>query len=68
VGDTWSHEVMFRKRPEPWVKVDYMKLCVDRDLKCGDIWLQEAVSRKGPALWVTVSHMKLCVDRDLNCG
>jgi len=24
-----------RQRPELWVTVGYMKLCVDRDLNCG---------------------------------
>ena len=28
------NEVLFRQRPELWVMVGYMKLCVDRDLNC----------------------------------
>jgi len=35
VGDSWLHEVICRQRPEMYVTVVYMKLCVDRDLKCG---------------------------------
>ena len=26
---------VFRQGPELWVKLRYMKLCVDRDLNCG---------------------------------
>ena len=29
------HEVECRQRPEVWLTVDYMKLCVDRDQNCG---------------------------------
>jgi hypothetical protein len=35
VGDSWLHEAVFRHRPELWVTVGYLKLYVDRDLKCG---------------------------------
>jgi hypothetical protein len=33
VGKSWLHEAVRRQRPEMWVKVGSMKLCVDRDLK-----------------------------------
>jgi len=32
VGDSWLNEAVFIERPELWVTVGYMKLCVDRDL------------------------------------
>jgi len=35
VGESRLHEAVCRQRPELWVRVGYMKLCVDRDLKCG---------------------------------
>jgi hypothetical protein len=35
VGDSLLHEAVCRHSPEMWVRVGYMKLCVDRDLKCG---------------------------------
>jgi hypothetical protein len=35
VDDSWLHEAVCRQRPELWVAVGYMKLCVDRDLKFG---------------------------------
>jgi len=35
VGDSWLHEVVCIQRPEFWVKVGFMKLCVGRDLNCG---------------------------------
>jgi len=35
VAESWLLEAMCRQRPELWLKVGYMKLCVDRDLKCG---------------------------------
>jgi len=34
VADSWLHEAVCRETPELWLTVDYMKLCVDRDLKC----------------------------------
>ena len=34
MGDSWLHEAVCRQRPELWVKVSYIMLCVDRDLKC----------------------------------
>ena len=52
MGDSWLQEAACRQRPELWVTVGYMKLCVDRDLNCG----------------VTVRYMKLCVDSEMNCG
>jgi len=35
VGDSWLHEAVFIERPEMWVTVGYMKLCVERDLISG---------------------------------
>ena len=35
MADSWLHEAVCRQRPELWVTVGYMKLCVDRDLNCG---------------------------------
>jgi len=35
VGNSWLQEAVCIQRTELWVTVDYMKLCVDRDLKCG---------------------------------
>ena len=35
MGEIWLHEAVCRQTPELWVRVGYMKLCVDRDLKCG---------------------------------
>ena len=51
MSDSWFHEVVFKQRPEMWVKYGYMKLCLDiaelwvtfgymklcvgRELKCG---------------------------------
>ena len=35
MGDSWLHETVRRQRPELWVIVGYMKLCLDRDMKCG---------------------------------
>ena len=35
MDDSWLHEAVCRQRPEMWMTVGYMKLCVDRDLKCG---------------------------------
>ena len=68
MADSWLHKAVCRQRPEMWLTVGYMKLCVDRDLNGGDSWLHEAVCRQRPELWLTVGYMKLCVDRDLNCG
>jgi hypothetical protein len=49
------------------VKVGYMKLYVDRDLKCGGSCLHEAVCRQGNKLWVTDSYMNYFIYRDLDC-
>ena len=68
MADSWLHEAVCRQRPELWLKVGYMKLCVDRDLTVADSWLHETVCRQRPALWLTVGYMKLWVGRDLNCG
>jgi len=35
MADSWLHEAVCRQRPELWVTVGYMKLCVDIFLKCG---------------------------------
>ena len=31
MGDNWLHEAVCRQRPEMWVTVSYMKLCIDTD-------------------------------------
>ena len=68
MGDSWLHGAVCRQRPELWLTVGYMNLCVDRDLNSGDIWLHEAVFRQRPELWLRDGYMKLCVNRGLNCG
>jgi hypothetical protein len=68
VADISLHGALCRQRPEEWLTVGYMKLCVDKDMTVGDSWLPEAVCRQRPELWPTVGYMKLCVDRDLNSG
>ena len=68
MGDSWLTEEVCRQRPELWLKVGYMKQCLDRDLNCGYRWLHGAVCRQRTELWQRVGYMKLCVDRDLNCG
>jgi hypothetical protein len=35
VGDSWLHEDVCRQRTDLWVKVDKIKICVNRDLKSG---------------------------------
>ena len=35
MGDSCLHVVVHGQRPEPCVKLCYMKLFVDRDLNCG---------------------------------
>ena len=35
MGESQLHEVVCRQRQELLVTVSYMKLCVDRDKKCG---------------------------------
>jgi hypothetical protein len=35
VDESWLHEAVCGQRTEMWMRVGYMKLCVDRDLKCG---------------------------------
>ena len=34
MADSWLHEAVYRQRPELWVTVGYMKVCVGRDLNC----------------------------------
>ena len=34
MGDSQLHEAVRRQKPELWVTVGYMKLCVDRDPNC----------------------------------
>jgi hypothetical protein len=34
VAESWLHEAVCRQRPELWVRVGYMNVCVDRDLNC----------------------------------
>ena len=64
MGDSWLLEAVCRQRPEVWVTVGYMKLCVEGDSNVGDSWLLEAVYRQRPEVWVTVGYMKLCVEGD----
>jgi len=35
MGWIWLHEAMHRERPELWVTVIYMTLCVNSYLNCG---------------------------------
>ena len=35
MGDSWLNVTVCRQRPELWLRVCYMELCVDRDLNCG---------------------------------
>jgi len=35
VAESWLNEAVCRKGTELGMKVGYVKLCVDRDLKCG---------------------------------
>ena len=35
MGDSLLHEDVCRQRPERWLRVGYMTLCVDRDMNCG---------------------------------
>ena len=39
MGDSWLNEAVCRQRPELWMTVGYMNLCVDRDLNCGREWV-----------------------------
>ena len=34
MGDSWLHEAVCRQRRVLWMRVGYMKLCVDTDLYC----------------------------------
>ena len=34
VCEIWLHEAVCRQRHELWVRVGYMKLCVDREINC----------------------------------
>ena len=34
MAESWLHEAVCRQKPELWLRVGYMKLCVDRDLNC----------------------------------
>ena len=53
MADSCLHEaVCIRQRPELWLTVGYMKLCVDRDLNCG----------------LELVTCEQCVDRELNWG
>jgi len=54
VGESWLHATVFIEIPEMWEKVDYMKVCVERNLTVGDSCLYEAVCRRLTELWVTV--------------
>ena len=35
MAERWLYEALYKRRPEVWLTVGYMKLCVDRDLNCG---------------------------------
>jgi hypothetical protein len=35
VGESWLYDAVCRQRAELWVTFGYMKLCVNRELKCG---------------------------------
>jgi hypothetical protein len=35
VADSWLREDVCRQRPDLWLKVGYMKLCVENDFNCG---------------------------------
>jgi len=35
VGDSWLHEAFCRHRHELFLKVGYMKLCLESDMNCG---------------------------------
>ena len=35
MSDSWLYEAVCRRKPELWVSVGYMKLCLERDLNCG---------------------------------
>jgi hypothetical protein len=35
VSDSCSYGAVFSQRPELWVTVGFMELCVDRDINCG---------------------------------
>ena len=61
----WLYEAVCTQRPELWLTVGYMKLCVGRDMISG-LRLHKAVCRH--RLWLKVGYMKLFVDRDLKCG
>jgi hypothetical protein len=32
VANSWLHEAVCRQRHELWLRVGYMKLCIDRDV------------------------------------
>jgi len=34
VAESWVNEAVCRQRLKVWLTVGYMKLCVDRDIKC----------------------------------
>ena len=50
MAGSWLHEAVCRQRPELWLTVGYMELCVDRDLNFAGSWLHESVSRQKPEL------------------
>ena len=33
--DSWLHVTVCRQGPELWLRVGYIKFCVDRDQNCG---------------------------------
>jgi len=36
VGNSWLDGAVCSQRPDLWLTVGYMKMCVDRDLNC--VW------------------------------
>ena len=68
VGNSEIHDNVFRQRPELWVIICYINICVHRILNGYLLFLHEVVCGQKPELRVTIGYMKLCVNRDLNCG
>jgi hypothetical protein len=54
VCDSWLYGTVCRQRVEMLVRVGYMELCVDKELKCWDKLLYGAVCRQKVELCVTV--------------
>jgi len=56
-----------RERPELWVRVRYMKLCVDTDWTVGDCWVHVAVRRHRPELCRSVCYERQNSNPSLYC-